>query len=87
MDSRTGKILIFDDTNKRDCFIRDKRIHGEPWWIECKIEPTKAQTMKGLKGHHLCLCGSGKKFRDCCRKLYIFKHGQWVKNPNYIAGA
>jgi len=39
----------------------------EPWWIECKVEPTKKQIQSGLKGWHLCLCGSGKKFRECCR--------------------
>ena len=82
MDTRTGEIKQFADTKERDAFTAEKRRKGEPWWIECRLEPTKRQAMKGLKGHHLCLCGSGKKFRDCCRKLYVFKHGEWRKNPD-----
>lgn len=81
MDTRTGEVKQFGNETGRNKFVADKRRKGEPWWIECAIEPTKAQTMKGVKGHHKCLCGSGKKFRDCCRKLYIFKHGEWVNNP------
>lgn len=67
MDTRTGEIITFGDTKQRDSFLQDKRKKGELWWLECAVEPTKAQTMNGLKGWHLCLCGSGKKFRECCR--------------------
>ena len=38
------------------------------WWFECQKPPTPTQIKYGLKGHHICLCGSGKKFRNCCRK-------------------
>ena len=86
MDTRTGEIKRFADAAARDRFVDEKLRKGEPWWVECKVEPTKPQTMNGLKGWHLCLCGSGKKFRDCCRKLYVFKHGKWVNNPALIKG-
>ena len=46
----------------------------------------ESQAQNGLKGWHLCLCGSGKKFRDCCRKLHVFKHGKWVNNPSLTGG-
>ena len=86
MDARTGEIKQFGSEKERDVFVQDKRRKGEPWWIECKIAPTKAQAMFRLRGRHPCLCGSGKKFRDCCRKLYVFKHGEWRKNPDISGG-
>ena len=49
--------------NQPQRFVKVK----QPWWLPCKVEPTKKQVQSGLKGWHLCLCGSGKKFRDCCK--------------------
>ena len=86
MDTRTGEIKRFIDADNLANYIDEKRRKGEPWWVECRVEPTKAQTINGLKGWHLCLCGSGKKFRDCCRKLHVFKHGKWVNNPSLTGG-
>ena len=31
----------------------------------------KPGVFQQLKGHHLCRCGSGKKFRDCCRAVEL----------------
>jgi len=37
---------------------------GEPFGGYSWLRRTKAVC---TKGHHPCKCGSGKKFRDCCR--------------------
>jgi uncharacterized protein YchJ len=86
MDTRTGEIKTFATQKERDAFVNDKRKKGEPWWVECHEEPTKKQATMGLKGWNLCLCGSGKKFRECCRKLYIFQNGEWVANSKAASG-
>lgn len=38
----------------------------EGWWIKKDTPPPPAPPAV-LKGHHPCPCGSGKKYRDCCR--------------------
>lgn len=56
------KQRVLDDSEGR----RRVKIKGS-WWIETKVEPNKKQMQSGVKGWHDCLCGSGRKFRDCCR--------------------
>ena len=36
-----------------------------------------------MKGHHLCPCGSGKKFRDCHAPLY-WKLNQYYTQKNLL---
>ena len=74
MNENTGEIKMLTPEEKQayaDQFDGDgnrKRIKiKNQWWIECKVEPTVKQKQSGLKGWHDCLCGSGKKFRECCR--------------------
>jgi uncharacterized protein YchJ len=67
MNTKTGEIVKFNTEEERTGFIASKRAEGPAgkWWRECAVEPT---TKTGqLKGHHPCPCGSGKRFRDCCR--------------------
>lgn len=38
-------------------------------WVECKMAPTPSQMYRGrLKGYEKCLCGSGKQFKNCCKR-------------------
>jgi uncharacterized protein YchJ len=71
MDTRTGEIREFKTEAERNNFVADKRKRGEPWWKECANAPSPFQKKHNLKGHHLCLCGSGKKFRDCCQEKKV----------------
>lgn len=63
MNTETGEIKQFESQAARDAFVAEKN----KAWVECAIEPTEEQKQTGVKGHHDCLCGSGRKFRDCCR--------------------
>ena len=67
MNTKTGEIKTFENQQERDSFIAARRAEGSKgkWWKECAIEPAVKNGM--LKGHHPCPCGSGKKFRNCCR--------------------
>lgn len=42
------------------------KVNGS-WWLEAQVEPSPFQLEHGMKGHHPCLCGSGKRYRNCCR--------------------
>lgn len=67
MNTKTGQIMKFNSEEERTGFIISERAKGPAgkWWKECAVEP---QIKTGfLKGHHPCPCGSGKKFRACCR--------------------
>lgn len=71
MNTETGEIKEFETELDLAKFIAghkdDWRKTGGVRWLACKVEPTKEQKQSGVKGWHDCLCGSGKKFRDCCR--------------------
>ena len=74
MDSRTGKIVDIKELEKEPDYIapkKGKKLWAKgSWWILTKKEPTINQRENGVKGHHLCLCGSGEKFRNCCRMIW-----------------
>lgn len=86
MNTDTGEIRKFGDDVERARFVEERRRKGESW-IECAAQPTEHQVKHGLKGHHSCLCGSGKKFRDCCRTAMandlkaVFEKYSGIKKP------
>jgi len=71
MQRATGEVKQMNESELREAqeqkFYNPITRKKEPWWIPVTVEPTKQQLQTGVKGWHLCLCGSGKKFRDCCR--------------------
>jgi len=73
MDTRTGEILNPETMQRkqeawdRECGIKNARPKESWFFVSCAVEPTSSQISHGVKGWHLCLCGSGKKFRECCR--------------------
>jgi uncharacterized protein YchJ len=73
MNTKTGEIICLTPEEKQRVLDLSEGRRGvkikNQWHIETKIEPTPGQKKSGVKGHHACLCGSGKKFRDCCRTL------------------
>jgi uncharacterized protein YchJ len=71
MQEQTGEVKHLTPEEKQNIQDlprgrRGVKVNGN-WWIETKVEPTVKQLQSGVKGWHLCLCGSGKKFRECCR--------------------
>lgn len=80
MDTKTGEVRCLTPEEKQRVLDlsegrRGVKIKGT-WFIETKVDPTPKQLQSGVKGWHLCLCGSGKKFRECCRVKtpYVRRH-------------
>lgn len=79
MDTRTGKVYTPDQmaAMQKEWDDKDTREAGtnannngpkESWFfVSCTVDPSPSQVKYGVKGWHDCLCGSGKKFRECCR--------------------
>jgi uncharacterized protein YchJ len=71
MQRETGEVKQMTEPELKEAqeqrFYNPATKKKEPWWVVTKVEPTQQQIQSGVKGWHQCLCGSGKKFRDCCK--------------------
>lgn len=59
MDTRSGQIWQRPE---------DAPIESRPYLKQMTVEPTPAQLRRGFVGRNECCpCGSGKKFKKCCK--------------------
>lgn len=69
MDDRTGEIYQGDEVERMRDLLRDR---GEvEHLVEMKEAPTAGQLRRNpphVKGHEPCPCGSGKRFKKCCKR-------------------
>ena len=72
MDGRTGEIHRFETEaalKKLEALLHRPLIplSGE---LAEKLEPLSRGKRKNTMRNHLCVCGSGKKFKRCCWSKY-----------------